>query len=93
VTNTTDIHTLEGQLAAFDRHQAEVRHLMVHLIENYWSHISSIARIRLYEGFPLYGHATWERSEDDLWQEALEEVADQLNYLIMLMERCQQPAL
>jgi hypothetical protein len=61
--------------------------LIAHLAEHNRPAIRVEAKKRLIAGWWLYGHGTWERSEDEIWDEALQEAADQANYHIMQLEK------
>ena len=78
---------LDEQLAAFDRHAPMVRVLVGQMLASYWDTICMEARLRLNEGYPVFGDGSWSKDPDVLWQEALEEAADLVNYLVMIYEQ------
>lgn len=78
--------TLQGQLAAFDEHFDHAADLAIHMLTHYRVRIREGARSRLVAGFPIYGSRTWRCFEDDVWDEAMEEASDLVNYLVMVLE-------
>lgn len=79
--------TLAGQEAAFAQHSRQAANLAAHVLTTYQDRVFSLALERLRDGYPIFEYDTWELDEEQIWNEAMEEAADLVNYLVMMLER------
>lgn len=75
--------TLTEQLAAFDQHAEKELDTAIHLMQAQKKYVLSLARLRLQEGYSLYGEQGWGKSFAALTQEMFEEAADLAVYAVM----------
>ena len=74
---------LEEQLMMFDRYcDLACERVLQFMVEERYR-ILLLARRRLREGHKQYGDSSWARSQQELTDELLAELADACNYMVM----------
>lgn len=81
-----DFETYEQQVAALERRIDRACDFAAYLFKNHRAKIKTLAFERFAAGFEEYGNAAFKKTVLELWDEALQEAADQVVYHAISME-------